>query len=259
MFPSHTISTNDSLRNRHDPGIERRGGGTPAGIGNVQVGRVPPADLTPLHSPRYDVRARHSSASLSGSVRLGFSQDFADEILPAVLARFSGLYPLVMIKLRIDGNAALVGAVERGGLDVALAVGHAHTASAEVVGSLDLEWIAGETFMAREGQALPLLVLGPQCAFRKEAIRALDDAGVPWRLAAVSPSVTGIHAAARGGLGITARSALGLPEGLFHGKAMFDLPALGEFPVTLHARTDHAGDGVQRLREIIRDTVRSTL
>lgn len=197
-------------------------------------------------------------ASLSGSVRLGFSQDFADEILPAVLARFSGLYPLVMIELRIDGNAALVDAVNKDELDLALAVGHADKASAEVVGSLDLEWIAGETFIARDGRALPLVVLGPKCAFRKEAIRALDDAGVPWRLAAVSPSVAGLHAAARGGLGITARSALGLPRGLSHGKSLFDLPALGEFPVTLHTRGDHASDGVQRLREIIRETLRDT-
>ena len=41
-------------------------------------------------------------ASLRGSVRLGFSQDFADEILPTVLARFSALYPLVTVELRID-------------------------------------------------------------------------------------------------------------------------------------------------------------
>ena len=112
-------------------------------------------------------------ASLSGSLRLGFSQDFADEILPAVLSRFSGLYPLVIIELRIDGNAALANAVEKGELDLALVVGHEHEASAEVVGSLDLVWIAGDTFMARDGQVLPLVVLGPKCAFRKEALRAL--------------------------------------------------------------------------------------
>src|SRR3954468_24629525 len=52
-------------------------------------------------------------ASLRGSVRLGVSQDFADEILPRVLSRFSALYPLVMVELRIDGNAALVNAVEK--------------------------------------------------------------------------------------------------------------------------------------------------
>ncbi len=193
-------------------------------------------------------------ASLRGSVRLGFSQDFADEILPAVLARFSALYPLVTVELRIDGSAALVDAIEKGQLDLALAIGHEEKKTAEVVGSLDLVWIAGTDFLIRAEQALPLVVLGPQCAFRKAAIRALDDAGVTWRVAAVSPSVAGVWAAARGGLGVTVRSALGLPASLSHDKSMFGLPALGEFPVTLHARRDGAtSDGARRLREIVRN------
>jgi DNA-binding transcriptional LysR family regulator len=192
-------------------------------------------------------------ASLRGSVRLGFSQDFADEILPTVLARFSTLYPLVTVELRIDGNAALVDAIENDQLDLALAIGHEEKKTAEVVGSLDLVWIAGTDFLVRAEQALPLVVLGPQCAFRKAAIRALDDAGVSWRLAAVSPSVAGVWAAARGGLGVTMRCALGLPASLAHGKSMFGLPALGEFPVTLHGRRGGASsDGVRRLREIVR-------
>jgi DNA-binding transcriptional LysR family regulator len=199
-------------------------------------------------------------AALRGSVRLGFSQDFADEILPTVLARFSALYPLVTVELRIDGNAALVDAIEKNQLDLALAIGHEEKKTAEVVGSLDLVWIAGADFLVREEQALPLVVLGLQCAFRKAAIRALDDAGVSWRVAAVSPSVAGVWAAARGGLGITARSALGLPTSLSHGKSMFGLPALGKFPVTLHARRHGASSrGVRRLREIVREAARERL
>lgn len=116
-------------------------------------------------------------------------------------------------------------------------------------------WIAGADFIVRAEQALPLVVLGPQCAFRKVAIRSLDDAGVPWRVAAVSPGVAGVWAAARGGLGVTVRSALGLPASLSHGKSLFGLPALGKFPVTLHARRGGANSGgVQRLREIVRAT-----
>ncbi|MEO7458350.1 MAG: LysR substrate-binding domain-containing protein [Gemmatimonadaceae bacterium] len=198
-------------------------------------------------------------ASLRGSVRLGVSQDFADEILPNVLSRFSTLYPLVMVELRIDGNAALVEAVAKDHLDLALAIGHDSVANAEVIGSLDLVWIAGEGFITRAEQSLPLVVLGPQCAFRKEAIRALDEVGMTWRVAAVSPSVAGVWAAARGGLGITARSSLGLPPALSYGRTMFGLPALGAFPVTLHMRPRDATDAVQRLYEIVRETVRDGL
>ena len=88
-------------------------------------------------------------------------------------------------------------------------------------------WIAGTDFHVRAEQALSLVVLGPQCAFRKAAIHALDEAGVSWRVAAVSPSVAGVWAAARGRLGVTVRSALGVPASLAHSNSMFGLPALG--------------------------------
>jgi DNA-binding transcriptional LysR family regulator len=193
-------------------------------------------------------------ASLAGNVRLGCSQDFAETVLPGVLSQFAKLYPLVQMEVRIEGNATLVEAVQRKQLDLALAVGQADQPGAEVLGELELVWIAGPEFTARSDRPLPLVLLGPQCAFRKEAIRRLDSAKLPWRIAAVSPSLAGLWAAAMGGLGITARSALGLPAKLIWDKDMFDLPALPVFPVTLHARLGTLSDGVERLRAIIRET-----
>ena len=198
-------------------------------------------------------------ASLAGSVRLGCSQDFAETVLPDVLSQFTKLYPLVQMEVRIEGNAALVEAIEKGQLDLALAVGQADRPTAEVLGELDLVWIAGQEFLTRSGQPLPLVLLGPQCAFRKEAIQKLDQAKMPWRIAAVSPSLAGLWASAIGGLGITARSSLGLPAKLVWDKEMFDLPELPAFPVTLHAQSNAMSEGVERLRAIIRNAVADTL
>jgi DNA-binding transcriptional LysR family regulator len=198
-------------------------------------------------------------ASLAGNVRLGFSQDFAETVLPSVLSQFSQLYPLVQLEVRIEGNAALVDAVDKGQLDLALAIGHAHRSTAEVLGELELVWIAGRTFTRREDQPLPLVLLGAQCAFRIEAIDKLEQSKIPWRIAAVSPSLAGLWASAIGGLGITARSPLGLPGKLFWDKEMFDLPTLPAFPVTLHAKSANLSEAVERLRAITRDTVASAL
>ena len=145
-------------------------------------------------------------ASLAGSVKLGFSQDFAETVLPTVLSKFTKLYPLVLMEVRIEGNAALVEAVQKGELDMALAVGQEDRPTAQRIGELELVWIAGQDFTARSGQPLPLVLLGPQCAFRKKAIEKLDEASIPWRIAAVSPSLAGLWASAIGGLGITART-----------------------------------------------------
>ncbi|ADV84852.1 LysR substrate-binding domain-containing protein [Terriglobus saanensis] len=198
-------------------------------------------------------------AHLAGSVRLGFSQDFAETVLPQVLSQFSALYPLVQMEVRIEGNAALVQAIETGEIDIALAVGQADRPTAEVLGELDLVWIAGDRFAARPGQPLPLVLLGPLCAFRKEAIRRLEDASIPWRIAAVSPSLAGLWASAIGGLGITARTALGLPAGLTWDKSLFDLPALDSFPATLHVRPGERSEVVEVLRDLIRQSVAAAL
>jgi DNA-binding transcriptional LysR family regulator len=194
-------------------------------------------------------------AALAGSARLGFSQDFADTVLPRVLSQFTKLYPLVQVELHIEGNAALVDGIAKGTLDVALAVGQADQPTAEVVGTMPLVWIAGQEFLPRHDQPIPLVVLGPQCAFRKRAIQLLEQAAKPWRIAAVSPSLAGLWAAALGGLGLTARSALGVPRTLAASERLFDLPSLGTFPITLHASGERVSAGVERLRTIVRDEV----
>jgi len=197
-------------------------------------------------------------ASLGGTLRIGFSQDFAENILPSVLSQFTKLYPLVQIEIRIEGNTALVEAVEKCQLDLALAVGLADQPSAEVLGTLDLVWIAGASYSLRANQPLPLVLLGPQCSFRKRAIERLDQAGVPWRVAAVSPSLAGIWASAMGGLGITIRSSWNVPAKLVWHKELFDLPALGAFPVTLHSK-GIAHEGAAQFRSMVREAVGKVL
>ncbi|HTD73194.1 MAG TPA: LysR substrate-binding domain-containing protein [Steroidobacteraceae bacterium] len=203
-------------------------------------------------------------ATLSGRVRLGFSQDFAENVLPTVLSRFTQLYPLVLIELRIEGNAAMAAAVEQGELDIALTVGAAERALAERLGELQLMWIAGDQFQPRNDQPLPLVMLGPQCVFRKIAIEMLERGSHPWRLAAVSPSLAGLWASAMGGLGVTARSGLSLPGGLARGKTLFGLPALPRLPVALHVHpgtqsSDVAREVAARLCELIREALTETL
>lgn len=191
-------------------------------------------------------------AAHTGSVRIGVSQDFADSVLPPVLMQFVKLYPLVLVEVRIEGNAALAAAVEKSEIDIALVVGQAKR-TAHALGDIDLVWIANPGFRVRSDRPLPLVVLGPQCAFREEAIKKLDDAGRPWRIAAVSPSLAGLWATASAGLGVTARSRLGVPSHLACGTQLFDLPRLDRFPVTLHTRSRVKNESILRLRDMLSD------
>jgi DNA-binding transcriptional LysR family regulator len=197
-------------------------------------------------------------ANLAGHIRIGCTPDFAT-ILPSVLSHFASLYPRMQVELFIEGNAALADAVEKRRIDLAVVIGHQDRATAHRVGELDIVWIASSTFVPPQGQPLPLAVLGPQCAFRKCATQRLDAASKPYRIAANSPSLDGLWAALLGGLGITARTALNIPEGLRSANSLYDLPSLGQFPVTLHRNAHSSGVPMDRMATLLSQSVQLTL
>src|SRR5262249_14332587 len=118
-------------------------------------------------------------ARLAGHVRIGCPQDIAS-VLPPVLARFASLYPRTQVELHIEGNAALVDSIDNGRLDLAVVIGHEDRPDVQTIGWLDVVWIAAPTFRPPHKQPLPLAMLGPQCSFRKCAVRALEAANIAY-------------------------------------------------------------------------------
>jgi len=163
-------------------------------------------------------------ATLAGTIRIGAPQDFA-ALLPDVLRQFAALYPRTQIELRIEGSSPLIEALDKDQLDLALTIGFADRKDALLLGELPVLWIASRAFRIPNGP-LPLAVLGPQCVFRKVAVQGLEAAGIPYRIAATSPSLDGLWAALLGGLGVTARTALQLPAHLVADRSLHRLPVL---------------------------------
>ncbi len=195
-------------------------------------------------------------ANLAGHICIGCTQDFAS-ILPLVLSHFASLYPRMQIELRIEGNGALADAIEKSQIDLAVVIGHEDRA-VQTVGHLDLVWIASSSLLPPE-QPLPLAMLGPQCVFRKCAIQHLEAASIPYRIAAASPSLEGLWTALLGGLGITARTALNLPEGLVSAGSLYGLPLLGRLPVTLHRAAHTGGVAADRMELLLTEALLSKL
>jgi DNA-binding transcriptional LysR family regulator len=197
-------------------------------------------------------------ANMAGHIRIGCTQDFAS-ILPSVLSHFSSLYPRMQVELRIEGNAALATAIDASQIDLAIVIGHEDRAAAQTVGHLDLVWIASSSFTPLPDQPLPLAALGPQCIFRKRAIERVEAKKMPYRISANSPSLDGLWAALLGRLGITARTALNLPEGLMSSASLFGLPALGQLPVTLHRSAHSGGVAVDCMATLLSESLKLAL
>jgi DNA-binding transcriptional LysR family regulator len=156
-------------------------------------------------------------AELAGSARLGLPEDFAEGWLPDLLGRFVRSHPKARVEVQAGRNSALEALVAQGALDACLLWGARENEGLERLADLPMRWI-GDGALVREaidaGQPLPLVVFQGPCLFRDQAVRALDDAGIAWRVAFSSTSLASLWSAAAAGLGLTVRSEIGMPATL---------------------------------------------
>ena len=198
---------------------------------------------------------------VEGWVRFGMPQDFAETWLPAVLARFTRAHPKVRVEVRAERNAHLGEQMRKGELDLALGWGSGDIApNAVKVAELPIVWVGRPDWRLAPGEKLPLLAFDQPCEFRSAGIAALDAAGIPWQLVFVSASLAGLYAAADAGLGITLRTAFGMPKSLQAlDPASYGLPALPRVSLSLHRAGSDANPAVRRLSEILLDTLAEAL
>ena len=199
-----------------------------------------------------------AETQLQGQVRLGSAQEVADGGLAELLAQFSRLHPGVQLEVRVDTNLKLREAVERGELDLAVlfqdvgqaSQGGAHT---EVVARLRRVWVASREFQLADGEPLPLVLPVAPCIFRNSVLAALDAIGRPWRIVLSTPSLAGIRAAVRAGLGIGVRTEKWLePDLCILERELPPLPEL-ELALVTAAKTD--GVVVERLQTALKSTL----
>ncbi len=201
---------------------------------------------------------------LEGWVRLGLQEDFGESLLPDVLGRFARAHPRVRIEVRIARNVELLERVGAGSLDLALAwEAGGNTLPSEAVAQVPMRWIGAardERLQAWDrSEPLPLLALEAPCLMRTAALAALDRAGIPWRLAFVSPSMAGIWAAVAAGLGIAVRTDIGLPAPLRALDPMVvGLPELPVLGLRLYRAAASPAPAVARLAELVLQHVHAT-
>lgn len=194
-------------------------------------------------------------AQVAGLVRFGLPGDFAETWLPAALGQFKKAHPGVRIEIAVERNGALLERLDRGELDLVLAMGNASRPDAQRVATLPMTWIGpvGVDIAPKPGLALDLALYQPPCFFRRAGIEALDHADISWRLAYTTASLQSLWAGVAAGLGITLRIASGLPPGLRTLGAKEGLPPLPSVDVCLHGALREMSPAVERLLHVVKD------
>jgi DNA-binding transcriptional LysR family regulator len=196
------------------------------------------------------------AASVEGVVRFGLPGDFAETWLPAALGQFKRTHPGVRVEVAVERNGALLERLDRGELDMVLAMGYETRADAEPVATLPMTWIGpahahGATRPGESGEPLDLALYNAPCFFRRAGLAALDKAGISWRVAYTTASIQSLWSGVAAGLGITLRTAAGLPSTLKPLGERDGLPALPDVTLCLHTAHQEMPPALAHLKQTI--------
>lgn len=197
--------------------------------------------------------ARLAEPEVEGVVRLGAPEDFATIHLSGVLARFARAFPRVALEVTCDLSLNLLDRFEEGHFDLLLA-------KREPAGGVNgnslpiwrepLVWTGATAELIGRHDALPLIAAPSPCLYRKRGVDALNESGLTWRMAYVSPSLAGAQAAVAAGLGVAVLPRAMIKEGMRVLGPETGLPELSDVEVALLRRQD-VGLAANRLGDFI--------
>jgi len=147
--------------------------------------------------------AAFSDAELTGRVRLGVPDDYADRYLPEIMARFSRVYPGVELSIICEPSCDLVERIDADELDLAIITSTESERPAEIFRQERLLWVTSSRHPTHSEDPLPLAIGRQTCAWRKVATERLDSLGRPYRVLFTSGNAGAISAAVLAGLAVS--------------------------------------------------------
>ncbi|WP_289015691.1 LysR substrate-binding domain-containing protein [uncultured Methylobacterium sp.] len=204
-----------------------------------------------------DARSRIVEVDVAGVVRLGTPEDFATTHLSGILADFAQAHPLVALEVYCDFTVNLLDGFSKGLYDLMLFKREPQSFSGGVeVWREVLDWTASPNVILAENKPLPLVLAPVPDVYRKRAIAALDAERRPWRIAYTSPSLAGLQAAVKAGLGVTVLPIEMIPAGLVSVASRLALPKLADTEIVLYRAPGRLSQAADLLASSITDFLR---
>ncbi|MGE0563758.1 MAG: LysR substrate-binding domain-containing protein [Pseudolabrys sp.] len=158
--------------------------------------------------------AAFSDAELSGRVRLGVPDDYADRYLPEIMARFSRAYPGVELTVTCEPSVDLLERIDGNDLDLAIITDCESKRASETFRRERLLWVASNRHPTHMEEPVPLALGRPTCSWRRAAIERLDSIGRPYRVLYTSSNAGAVAAAVLSGLAVSIMPESGLRTGM---------------------------------------------
>jgi DNA-binding transcriptional LysR family regulator len=199
-----------------------------------------------------------------GTLRLGVPQDYAEDMLPVTLRRFSERFPRVRLEVKVEKNQVLLQEVNQTRLDIVLALGELRQLALKPLIKPQIDWLVAKDFhwAPEVDSVIPIILLDSPCIFRNIALDALKRNNIAHRIVYATASLAGARAAVAAGLGTMARiqirrdADLGITTASNANQALAKaLPKLGKLATWIWHRQDLSQQG-NELVAVLERTVR---
>ena len=161
-----------------------------------------------------ETMAAFSDAALSGRVRLGVPDDYADRYLPEIMARFSRVYPAVELSVICEPSSDLLERIDSNEIDLAIVTNCESKRAAETFRRERLLWVTSNRHAIHTEERVPLALGRPTCSWRRSAIERMESVGRPFRVLYSSSNAGAVAAAVLAGLAVSVLPESGLRPGM---------------------------------------------
>jgi DNA-binding transcriptional LysR family regulator len=147
---------------------------------------------------------RFRGSALSGSIRLGATDDVAVNRVAGIAGRFRWAHPAIRLQIRVESSLRVAEWVDAGEVDLAVMPVEHHEVRAGdfVLWQDELRFVQATDVEFSADDPLPLVTFGSQCFYGRVAGALLDAAGIPYEEVLQSASIAGVRAAVSAGFGI---------------------------------------------------------
>jgi len=158
--------------------------------------------------------AAFDDKGLSGRVRLGLPDDYADRYLPEIMARFSRAYPGVELTVACEPSVELVERIDSNELDLAIVTDCGTSRASEMFRRERLLWVTSNRHSTHLEDRLPLALGRPSCCWRQITVERLEQTGRAYRVLYTSANSGAVAAAVLSGLAVSVFPESGLRPGM---------------------------------------------
>jgi DNA-binding transcriptional LysR family regulator len=192
-----------------------------------------------------------TNREFEGELNFGVPHDIIYPYVPRALHRFAAEFPRVRVHLHSNFTATLKAELARGEMDLIMTTEPEVDHGGEVLAAYPLVWVGAQGGQAWRARPVRFASV-TRCLFKRDAIEALEAAGVPWVLAVDAQSFSAVDASVSADLAVCVQLESAVPQHCEAIRHCASLPPLPEYKVNMYRTDGPQAVMAERLAEMVR-------